>query len=200
MPSDTQPCLPIPIDFLPRRVLRLPGRLGLTQAPGTWDGDVLPSFKLGSARVGTDLVALASVHGVQALLTLQEQEEMVEWGLDGILEGAAALGLESLWFPIPDGRAPGRPGDVEATVAHVLELLGAGKTVAIHCLAGLGRSGTMAAAVLVRLGVRPGTAIARVRSARPGAIQTTEQIQFIWDYARFTAMRNNDIDKHSQSV
>ena len=196
MPNPTQTDLPIPIDFLPRRVLRLPGRLGLTQAPGTWDGDVLPNVKLGNARVATDLLALASAHGVHALLTLQEQDEMVEWGLEGILEGAAALGLESLWLPIPDGRAPESPGDVEATVDRVVELLVAGKTVAIHCLAGLGRSGTVAAAVLVRLGVRPGTAIARLRMARPGAIQTTEQVQFIWDYARFVATHGTHIATH----
>jgi protein-tyrosine phosphatase len=195
-----RPDHPIPVDFLPRRVLKLPGRLGLTQAPGTWDGEPLPAFRPEYGRVAADLVALSQHHGVQALLTLQEQKELAEWGLEEICEGAARLGMESLWHPIPDGRAPGRPEEVEATVIRVVELLEAGKTVAIHCLAGLGRSGTIAAAVLVRLGGRPGTAIARVRAARPGAIQTTEQVQFIWDYARFTAMRSKGIDKCSRSV
>ena len=190
MPSDTPPGLPIPIDFLPRRVLRLPGRLGLTQAPGSWDGETLPNTQRGNAQVAADLLALASIHGVQALLTLQEEAELNECGLGGILGGALTLGLESLWLPIPDGRAPRLPGEVEATIERVVELLVAGKTVAIHCLGGLGRSGTIAAAVLVRLGVRPGTAIARVRAARPGAIQTSEQERFVWQFARFLGTRS----------
>lgn len=189
MPSHTQPPLPIPIDFLPRRVLRLPGRLGLTQAPGTWDGELLPNVQRGNAQVAADLLALASIHGVQALLTLQEEDELNECGLGGILGGALTLGLESLWLPIPDGRAPRLPGEVEETIERVVELLVAGKTVAIHCLGGLGRSGTIAAAVLVRLGVRPGTAIARVRAARPGAIQTSEQERFVWVFASSVASR-----------
>ena len=187
-PPET-PGRPIPVDFLSRRVLPLPGRLGLTQAPGTWDGNVLPSLTPGNARISTDLQALASSHGVQVLLTLQEQEELAALGLDGILEEAASLGIESLWLPIPDGRAPGSPGAVMATIDRVIALLTEGKTVAVHCLGGLGRSGTVAAAILVRLGVRPGTAIARIRATRPGAIQTTEQVRFVWDFARHVTTR-----------
>ncbi len=184
-----RPDHPIPVDFLPRRVLELPGRLGLVQAPGTWDGEPLPSDRVAEGQLAADLVALSEHHGVQALLTLQEQEELEQYGLGGLLGGVLTLGMESLWFPIPDGRAPGSPAEVEATVDRVVALLEAGKTVAIHCLGGLGRSGTIAAAVLVRLGGRPGTAIARVRAARPGAIQTSEQERFVWAYARHVASK-----------
>jgi protein-tyrosine phosphatase len=179
----------IPVDFVPRRVLKLPGRLGLTQAPGTWDGEPLPSDQVAEGQLAADLVALSEHHGVQALLTLQEEDELEQCGLGGLLGGVLTLGIESLWFPIPDGRAPVSPAEVEATIDRVVELLEAGKTVAIHCLGGLGRSGTIAAAVLVKLGGRPGTAIARVRAARPGAIQTNEQERFVWAYARFVTSR-----------
>jgi predicted protein tyrosine phosphatase len=184
-----RPVYPIPVDFLPRRVLKLPGRLGLTQAPGTWDGEPLPTYRVAGGQLAADLVTLSDHHGVQALLTLQEEDELEQCGLGGIFGGALTLGMESIWFPIPDGRAPGSPADVEATVDRVVALLEAGKTVAIHCLGGLGRSGTIAAAVLVRLGGRPGTAIARVRAARPGAIQTSEQERFVWAYARHVASK-----------
>jgi ADP-ribosyl-[dinitrogen reductase] hydrolase len=54
-------------------------------------------------------------------------------------------------------------------------LLARGKAVFFHCLAGLGRTGTVVARLLVETGEAPEMAIERVRRARPGTIQTAEQ-------------------------
>jgi ADP-ribosyl-[dinitrogen reductase] hydrolase len=51
--------------------------------------------------------------------------------------------------------------------------------VLVHCRGGLGRAGTIAARLLVELGMEPIKAIASVRAVRPGAIETTEQEKFI---------------------
>jgi ADP-ribosyl-[dinitrogen reductase] hydrolase len=53
--------------------------------------------------------------------------------------------------------------------------LRAGKKVVIHCKGGLGRSGTIAARLLVELGVKPAAAIREVRAARHGAIENRAQ-------------------------
>jgi ADP-ribosyl-[dinitrogen reductase] hydrolase len=45
----------------------------------------------------------------------------------------------------------------------------------IHCLGGLGRTGTIAGRLLVELGSDPETAILQVRRARPGTIQSIMQ-------------------------
>ena len=55
--------------------------------------------------------------------------------------------------------------------------------VLVHCGAGLGRSGTVAAAYLVKCGYEPKAAIARVREVRPFSIETREQEQSVSDYA-----------------
>jgi ADP-ribosyl-[dinitrogen reductase] hydrolase len=47
--------------------------------------------------------------------------------------------------------------------------------VLLHCRGGLGRSGTIAARLLVELGENPRVAIDRVRRARHGAIETPAQ-------------------------
>ncbi len=44
---------------------------------------------------------------------------------------------------------------------------------------GLGRSGTVAARMLVELDVPGREAIARIRGVRPGAIETSEQLRYI---------------------
>jgi protein-tyrosine phosphatase len=52
----------------------------------------------------------------------------------------------------------------------------------IHCRGGLGRSGTVAAACLVALGHGPAEAIERVRAARPGAVESRSQEEWVRSY------------------
>ncbi len=77
-------------------------------------------------------------------------------------------------IPVEDFTAP--------TIAQMIEFVNVvadstanGEPVAVHCTAGLGRSGTMAAVYLVANGATAGEAIARVRELRPGSIETEEQ-------------------------
>ena len=48
-------------------------------------------------------------------------------GLGGLLDHARRAGLESLWFPIPDGTAPPDLDRVARLVGRILERLGAGR-------------------------------------------------------------------------
>jgi ADP-ribosyl-[dinitrogen reductase] hydrolase len=50
-----------------------------------------------------------------------------------------------------------------------------GGSVLIHCRGGLGRTGMVAARLLVEMGMDARAAIAAVRQARPGAIETGAQ-------------------------
>ena len=57
--------------------------------------------------------------------------------------------------------------------------LAAGERVLVHCKGGLGRTGLVAARLLVEFGVAPADAVARVRAARPGAIETERQLAYV---------------------
>ena len=49
----------------------------------------------------------------------------------------------------------------------------------VHCRGGLGRAGMISARLLVESGVEPNAAIERVRAARPGAIETPQQEEWV---------------------
>jgi atypical dual specificity phosphatase len=56
--------------------------------------------------------------------------------------------------------------------------------VAVHCGAGLGRTGVVLACYFVAKGAAPKDAIVRVRKLRPGSIETEEQEQSVFEFAR----------------
>ena len=91
--------------------------------------------------------------------------------------------LDEVHLPVPDFTPPS-PTQLDAGVAVIAEALADGKRVAVHCHGGLGRTGTLLACYLVQQGMTPDEAIARVREARPGSVETREQEAAVHAYAR----------------
>ncbi len=164
---------PIQVAWLPQ-VLR--GRIGLTLAPG----------KKASSATGhpwardleLDLDRLAGLHHVGVLVSLVEDDELVELGLARLVAEASLRGVAVLRFPIRDGGTPPL-GPSRFVVDVALTLARAGQHVVFHCRGGLGRAGTLAACCLVAAGELPDEAIATVRKARPGAVETKAQELFV---------------------
>lgn len=74
----------------------------------------------------------------------------------------------ALWWPIPDLHARSIE-QVAPLLDDLLHRLGRGHGVLIHCGAGVGRAGTIAAALLVRSGVEVAAALELVAAHRPMA-------------------------------
>jgi ADP-ribosyl-[dinitrogen reductase] hydrolase len=112
-----------------------------------------------------------------ALVSLVEADELARLGIAALPRRAALRGWHWLHLPIADMQPPGEAFEHRWAVEgpRVRAALRSGGRVAFHCWAGLGRTGTVAARVLVELGVAPAEAVWRVRTARPGTIQTREQ-------------------------
>lgn len=102
------------------------------------------------------------------------------------LDAAELRGAEMacLHEPVPDFTAPA-PEQFERIIEFITrQSEKPGRQVLVHCGAGLGRSGTVAAAFLVREGMEPGAAIERVRELRPFSVETEAQETAVANYAR----------------
>jgi atypical dual specificity phosphatase len=111
--------------------------------------------------------------GVGTVITLTE-----EWHNPSVFREA---GLHSVYIPVVDMTAP-TMDQVREFVAEVNAAFARGERVVVHCLGGLGRTGTMIACYLVSAGLAPEAAIREVRRKRPGSIQTLEQEAAVWEW------------------
>jgi protein-tyrosine phosphatase len=114
------------------------------------------------------------------VVTLVEESEIAQ----GTARLRATLGKNGIsWqhFPIRnyDIPAPDAPWNDLSQLIH--STIDGGGAVLIHCWGGLGRSGMVAAKLLVERGVHVTAAIETVRAARPGAIETEAQERWIED-------------------
>lgn len=165
------------VDYLPASALGLPGRLGLTRAPGRWSAGRNPDSDL---RLREDVEAIARVHGAKVLVTLLERFEIAELGdLDGEARRAR---LRWIHYPIADMWAPTDLASARRLVARILNALERGQDVVVHCWGGVGRAGTIAAACLVAHGTPPADAMTIVRAARGRAIETEAQERFVGEF------------------
>ncbi len=124
-------------------------------------------------RTEADLRALAD-RGIAVLLNLHEEAHDA-----GLL---ARCGLSEVHVPVRDFTAP-TPEQIDTGVGAIRGAVGQGRAIAVHCGAGLGRTGTMLACYLVSTGMSADAAIERVRAIRPGSIETERQRIAIRRYA-----------------
>jgi protein-tyrosine phosphatase len=90
-------------------------------------------------------------------------------------------GFQVLYLPIPDFSVPTKDA-LEQTVQHTLVHAQAGHHIAIHCSAGLGRTGLFTAYLAKRvLGIPGAAALQWVRRFIPRAVETPEQQRLVLD-------------------
>lgn len=174
--SETDPIL---VDFLPDDEVRTPGQLGMTFAPGMWAESLRGRWE---RDLATDLRALEEKYETDVLVSLMEDHEYHAYQIPELLESDSIGGIEILRFAIKDMDVPHEAESerFQAFVQDVIQCLERGQNVVTHCRGGLGRTGTLVACVLVALGRHTAEeAIAAVREARKGTVQTREQEEFV---------------------
>ncbi len=120
-----------------------------------------------------DLLTLhnAGIRAVVSLLNLPSDESIYR-----------EAGFSFLCLPVPDGGAPTLEQAAEFIRFVAMNRL-KNQAVAVHCEAGLGRTGTLLAVHLISTGKTAAEAIQTIRAFEKSAIETERQIEFLEKYA-----------------
>lgn len=161
------------------------GYIGMSFCPGKTQSDA----RTGSWNRSLEKdVARIREWGATTVVTLMELREFAELDVINLPSEVERQGMSWLHLPIRDMHPPGRSfmGQWNKYGRVLVDQLVAGKNVFIHCKGGLGRTGTIAACLLIESGMNHLEAIDSVRMARQKTIETMTQEFFVLTYeARF---------------
>jgi atypical dual specificity phosphatase len=113
--------------------------------------------------------------GIELLVSLTEEPLRRDW-----LDDAGLLAFN---VPMEDMEAPTQE-QLDRCVSAITRATGRNMGVAVHCGAGLGRTGVVLACYLVSRGHPADNALMKVRRLRPGSIETDEQADAVAEFAR----------------
>lgn len=145
----------------------------LTPCPGTKDVSL------------RDTIAQFSEQGIKGLVSLTPKHEMEKLGLTAIPALCTEFGINWFYAPIDDHQAPSDTFDQEwpSQRAKVHAILDSQHGVALHCIGGQGRTGTIAAQLLIERGLNFEEARAEVKAVKPGALTIETQVNYLQAFA-----------------
>ncbi len=144
---------------------------------GTWWIDEL--FLLGASNPSDDVLERLRREGFGAIICLLDQDQQSP-RYDP--RRARSLGYVVHNIPVRDFQPPSLAQLQEFVT--LVRSAGPGVKLIVHCEGGTGRTGTMAAAYWIAKGFSPAQAIAKVRKARPGAVETPEQQAVLIEFGK----------------
>ncbi len=163
----------------------MPGRIGITFCPGKKQSDAITGAWDRDLR--TDLERIRE-WGAKHVVTLIEPWEIEALEVQELPSACAALGLAWHHAPIQDGSVPDEQWEAQwsAIEPALLASLDQGHGVVLHCKGGLGRAGSIACRLAIAAGdsASAEVLIERVRSVRPGAVETRAQERAVFEWVQ----------------
>lgn len=141
----------------------------LTPCPGTKDTSV------------EEAVATLKDAGAQALVTLMPDDELAKFAAESLPGACAASGIQWFHLPVEDDHAPDErfATAFAAQKQTLLSLLEGQGTLAIHCRGGSGRTGFMAAILLLESGMDREDMVRQVQGLRPHALKMSVHTDYL---------------------
>lgn len=145
------------------------GALILMPCPGTKQVSLLGSLKQ------------LKDQGVTAVVTAISQQEMQAKNVGDLGDVAASLGMQWFHLPIEDDCVPDKAFQQgwQKNSEKLHATLARGEKIAMHCMGGSGRTGLLAAHLLLERDWPLDKVIARVQALRPGAFKKADQIDYV---------------------
>ena len=139
-----------------------PGNLGLMARPrgNDWLFDELRTLK---------------TYGTDTLVSLLEQNEEAELGLQNERSICDELSIKFISFPIKDRSVPASKQEFLALAEQLSTELARGRKIVIHCRMGIGRTGMLAAGVLIQHGYHSNSVFQFLSNLRTITVPDTEE-------------------------
>jgi len=113
--------------------------------------------------------------GVDLVISLLELNEVCELGLQREADLCRVNGIEFASFPITDRGVPESRHAALRVANSIADGIADGRSVAIHCRAGIGRSSMIAACAMICLGIEAGHALTLIGQARGLSVPDTDE-------------------------
>lgn len=145
------------------------GALVLTPCPGTKE-----------ATLDASLAQLKE-QGVEAIVTALDDHELASKDVAALGEKTRALGMQWFQIEIEDDCAPGADfaAKWQAASPALHQVVDNGGKVAMHCMGGSGRTGLLAAHLLLEKNWDMSKIVQEVQALRPGAFTKPIQVEYI---------------------
>jgi protein-tyrosine phosphatase len=123
--------------------------------------------------------------GIDVVVSLLEQEEISELALQDEAALCRAHGIDFISCPIPDRGVPESAPKILRLARSLVASVQEGRSVAIHCRAGIGRSSLMAACLMICFGVGAEDAFEQIRESRGLSVPDTDaQRDWVLEFGR----------------
>ncbi len=173
----------VPFEFVPG-LASASGRLGMTFLPGK---NGISGISGSHDRVLEEDAATLHALGVNALVLLVEDPELDAAHVPDVVRVLTAHGVETIRFPIKDQGVPSDKAATRALLNEIEAKIKAGSFIAVACMGGLGRTGTIVGSLLRQNGLDAAAAVDLTRRSRHGAIENKRQEAFVAAWARDSA-------------
>ena len=158
------------------------GILYLTMAPGKKQKSIKDGKNDWDRCLMTDLSDIKDKYEIDLVVCLLEHHEFSFLKIHDYPETVKEYGMDILHYPIRDKDIPDSMSEFHEVVKKIHSRLYNGEKIVIHCAGGVGRSGTLATAILCRSGFEPFDAIKIVQERRLNSIKRPSQQTFVCEY------------------
>jgi len=147
------------------------GQLWISHYPG--------KIGIGDKAIQTEIDLLElKKRKIDIVASLLERKELATLQITNLFELIEKHNFSHYYFPIKDKSVPKNKAQLHSFLDNLCDEIQKDKNILIHCNAGLGRSGLIAALLCKKLGIVD-EPISFIRQYRPGAIETREQEKLI---------------------
>ena len=142
---------------------------------GPWKGKLAIAGRPRGNEWLEDEVRSWKADGIDTVVSFLTGDEEIDLGLQEEERLARLNGVGFVAFPVPDRSVPPDFARAIQLIRMIERQLVEGKSVALHCRQGIGRSAVVAGALLVSAGLEPEGALRRLGAARGCAVPETPQ-------------------------